>query len=319
MKRVALIALSLIISFSALAQNYIDVITCKDGRIFKGVIVEKTDSFVRVSFADKTSRLIYSDDIESISKEEGQLRKTTSATYSDANFDIIAKNNPKKEKPKKEITPINSKKGWHFVAGYKMSALFPGSWLGTNTYSKLPTISAVASYRFNPVVSVGVGTDIGAFHQKVYSYNYHYGYSEYKLIEEKESVFAMPLYINLRTNFTKNNVSPYFSLDFGYMFSSEWRRHVEINYSTNDGRLHGYDSMSQKPSGILLRPGMGIEFNVGKKRMFVGLESDMVFLGRVVTDVEVHHTKDHYQNRSIHSNYTRNFYSMIDISIGFEF
>lgn len=315
MKKEALIALLLIMSFSAIAQNYIDVVTCKDGRIFKGVIDEKTDSYVRVSFADKTSRLIYTDDIESISKEEGQIRKTTSATNSDANFDIIAKNNPK---PKKEITPINSKKGWHFVAGYKMSAIFPGIWGWQVMYSKLPTISAVASYRFNPLVSVGIGTDIGALHQRVYAYGVYYHGRPPR--QETECVFAMPLYMNPRTNFTKNNVSPYFSLDFGYMFSSEWCRKVVIDYDNNyDGRVFGHDFVSQKPSGILLRPGMGIEFNVGKKRMFVGLESDMVFLGRKVMDAEEVYTKDYTKDRSIHSNYTENFYSLIDISIGFEF
>lgn len=161
---------------------------------------------------------------------------------------------------------MNSRKGWHAIAGIKASVP------PLSGFPKLPSVSIIGSYRFNPIVSVGVGTEVGVVYIRKYE-------------------FSMPIFANLKTNFTKRSVSPYFSFDLGWRYSGNFRSDMKENFR-------------EIPTGLMFRPGLGIEFNVGQKyMMLVGLESEFVY-GKA-------------QNQ--HGVYNQMCYSFLDFNIAFEF
>lgn len=100
----------------------------------------------------------------------------------------------------------------------------------------------IASYRFNEIVRIGGGVGLQ------YSY-LRYGEPAPNTTDKgnyKESL-AIPIFANIKVDFLKRKVSPFFAADCGYMF------HIPGSGVTKDNKL-----------GFFVRPSIGIDIRFRK-------------------------------------------------------
>ena len=138
----------------------------------------------------------------------------------------------------------------------------------------------IARYKFSETIKIGAG--IGAYWCE---HIYDDGYEELldKWYDEyKESAMYIPIYVNGKFNFSKQGISPYFSLDLGYsMF-------IAFSDYTKENNL-----------GLFFKPSFGIDFPVNN--------------GKIFTEVGYKYQKREW---SLLENPN---YSQITISIGYSF
>lgn len=138
----------------------------------------------------------------------------------------------------------------------------------------------VAGYRFSNLVKIGLG--VGTYWCE---HIYDDGYEEIldKTYDEyKEAAMYVPLYVNGKFNFSKQGVSPYFSMDLGYSLFIGFSDYVEEN-----------------KLGLFFKPSFGVDFPVSS--------------GRIFTEVGYK-----YQKRDWYE-YKNASYSQITVSIGYTF
>ncbi len=137
----------------------------------------------------------------------------------------------------------------------------------------------LAGYRIIPQLRLGIGVGIDYCEHKYEDAHYNTLINRYQK-EYRESAAYIPLFLNGKYNFTEGKISPYVTTDIGYSFF--------IPYS---------DYAKENSLGVFVKPGFGVDFNIGKGDIFV----------------EVNYT---YQTRKFYE--TCN-YSQIGLSIGYQF
>lgn len=106
-----------------------------------------------------------------------------------------------------------------------------------------------AGYRLSEIAKIGVG--IGAYwcehiYDDGYSTTLHKQYDEYK-----EAAMYIPVYLNGKFNFSKQGISPYFSMDLGYS--------LFVGFS---------DYVDNHKLGLFFRPAFGIDFPTSNGKIF---------------------------------------------------
>lgn len=108
-------------------------------------------------------------------------------------------------------------------------------------------LQAIYGYEMNNYLSVGVGLGIVTCKDDEY---YYQGYHNY----DKERIVSVPLLVNLNGFLLKNKVSPYYSIDLGYMLPII-KAHDEIKHTLD------YEVLARSyMKGIAFSPEIGMAF-----------------------------------------------------------
>lgn len=102
----------------------------------------------------------------------------------------------------------------------------------------------VAGYRVNPNLRIGGGTGI-SWCKHLYVDSHYIGYYYYD--EYREAAAYIPIFANAKVNFTKEGISPFFDVDFGYTIYLPFSEYAESN-----------------KLGVFIRPSFGIDVPISK-------------------------------------------------------
>lgn len=199
MKKVLLIATTLLLTTLAFAQkNLRDVLYLKNGSIIRGNVIEIIpNEKVKIETTDKSLFIYNMSEVEKITKEEIPARESSKPKFSYSGYQLML-----------EI-------GMAEDVDYDFH------------YTKF---SVINSYRFNPYVSLGIGTGIRAY--------------------VNQDIVGVPIFADFRWNIIKKRVTPYVSLGAGYL----------LNGSNN---LEGIGAIVMPAVGVKFRFTKNIGLNLG--------------------------------------------------------
>lgn len=112
-------------------------------------------------------------------------------------------------------------------------------------------LDIIASYRINEYFRIGAGTGL----------NYvNLAYEKSTVINGKyfkpyyESAMAIPIFANIKANFTKTKISPYLTFDAGYNFFIPFSKYAQKN-----------------KLGAFFKPTLGVDFHFSSCTLFIEL------------------------------------------------
>lgn len=195
-KLAAIFVFVLVCAFAFAQENYQDVVYLKNGSVIRGLIIEQIpNKSIKVQTADRSVFVYQIDEVEKMTKEVSQPQS---------------------------VSPKVKKESRH---GYLL-LIENSAGLGTGDYGmNMEKFSIINGYRFNPYISLGIGTGI------------RYGtLSNYDVDFDN---FYLPVFADFRVNFINRKVTPYISLDLGSVY----------NLSDSD-----------EDPGVFFNPTIGVKF-----------------------------------------------------------
>lgn len=197
MKKLLAIFVFVSICIFAFAQeNYQDVVYLKNGSVIRGLVIEQIpNKSIKIQTADRNVFVYQIDEVEKITKEVNQYQNNT----------------PKVKK--------DSRHGYQLI-------IENSAGLGTGDYGmNMEKFSIINGYRFNPYISLGVGT--GLRYGSISNYD-----------NEFDNIY-LPIFADFRVNFINRKVTPYISLDLGSAYNL---------------------SVSDEDPGVFFNPTIGVKF-----------------------------------------------------------
>jgi hypothetical protein len=250
-----LFAFAGVITLSNAQNNTKETIYLKDGRIVRGTVFEYIpNETIKIELADGSIRAFNSDEVESILKETPSLRGMRAGQRHSFDYDD---NYAEFHQPKTEYD----------ITGYRGFVDY-GYTIGVGSYQlgrwELTTSHGV---QFNPFFFLGLGSG--------FQYYCTNGLSD----------LMIPLFLDFRSSFTKDKVSPIFGLKVGGAF-----------YVSDEG------------SGLYVNPSIGVRCMVDEKRA-INFTLGYTYQG---LGVETHSSYYNYYSQTLDLN-------GFSIKAGFEF
>lgn len=127
--------------------------------------------------------------------------------------------------------------------GYEKS-IEVGASIGVGEYSNTSFgVSMINGYRLNDYLFIGAGLGIG-YSNLLNGVNI----DKYKTTTEyRTDAYLIPVYANIKANFSKSNISPFFRLNIGYTF--------DLNQYIQDA------------PGLMIEPAIGVDFKINEKNI----------------------------------------------------
>ncbi|MDR0712944.1 MAG: hypothetical protein LBF89_01580 [Bacteroidales bacterium] len=220
------------------AQNYQDVVYLKNGSIIRGMIVEHVpNKTVKIETTDGSVFICSVEEIEKFAKEKEKENEKP----------LI------KEKTKERDTISNRLESDGLKPGFKMIAEFGYDMsIEEKTDYDWFRFNVIVGGQFNPYFSMGLGLGL------------RYNESITRISSNRQSDLLMvPVFVDCRWNFGKRKITPYLSLDVGYLFSNERGDYdYDYDYNYRDGAfVNPTFGVSFKISHIAaVNVGMGVDF-----------------------------------------------------------
>lgn len=181
-KKLVVIVLFLLVSVVSFAQErQVDVIYLKNGSVIKGAVIELVpDKQVKIRTADGSLFVFQMSEVDRIEKEY----------------------NRKQVQEKSSPLRANAIGTAEMAYGFAEDDFIIG-------------VNFLWGYRFNPYFSLmgGTGLNLAGFYGYDCDWNWDYD------CDDDEVAVMMPLFARLQVNFLKTRVSPFFSMDLGYLWS----------------------------------------------------------------------------------------------------
>jgi len=195
-------------------QNFLDVVYLKNTHIIKGIIFEQ------IPF--KYLR-IYTSDRDTLMYQTDEIEKIMREPIMNVKESIIGKS--------------NLKPGYEGIVEMGIAAPLP-----PNDFTECIKLNVINGYRFNSHLFLGGGLGLRYFlnpnieHSPVFN------------------DIGVPLFLDIRTNFFINNLSPFLELSLGYSFNLNNNNFEAQNYPSN---ITGV--------GLLFNPAIGINYTYSDK------------------------------------------------------
>ncbi len=110
-------------------------------------------------------------------------------------------------------------------------------------------LDLVAAYRFNEFIRLGGGVGLDYINMR-FEESKFVGYKFYK--EYNEAAMTIPVFANIKADFSRTKVAPYLSLDCGYNFF------IPFSDYAKDNKL-----------GFFVRPALGIDIKLSSCTLFI--------------------------------------------------
>lgn len=205
-KRIVIVMLLLVTCVVSFAQErQVDVIYLKNGSVIKGTVIELVpDKQVKIRMADGSLFVYRMDEVDRIEKE--------------FNHKYV----------QKKSSPLKAKAigTAEMVYGFASDDFLLG-------------VNFLWGYRFNPFLSLsgGVGLSLAGY----YNYDYDCGWGSG--CSDDNVAVLLPVFARFQVNFLKTRVSPFFSMDLGYLCAL-------------DDYGHGM---------AIINPALGLSVRIGKR------------------------------------------------------